>query len=97
MKSPTRWIVGSVLIIFAYMVFEFVSAIYSYANQEPKVVAMSEKVRLLGRCPACHLVKQPPSECGHETQAWAWNECVLMEYLHRYPNEKGQGSKLLEK
>ena len=84
MKSPTRWIVGSVLIIFAYMVFEFVGAIYSYANQEPKVVTMPEQVRLLVRCPACHLEKQPPNECGEFT-GWLWEECV--DLVHRYPNE----------
>lgn len=84
MKSPTKWIVGSVLIIFAYMVFEFVSAIYSYANQEPKVVTMSEQVRLLGRCPACHLEKQPPNPCPG-LKGWEWEECT--DIAHRYPNE----------
>jgi len=63
---------------------------FVYANQSTSN-HLPEQMRMLGLgCPACHLVKQPPSECGHETQAWAWNECVLIEYLHRYPDEKGQ-------
>jgi len=35
------------------------------------------------RCPDCHLVKQPPSECDPTAQPWAWDECVLVEYLNR--------------
>ena len=29
-----------------------------------------------GRCPDCHLEKQPPSPCPQPMQAWAWEECM---------------------
>ena len=41
------------------------------------------------KCPDCHLVKQPPDECGEFTHtAWLWIEC--QDLVHRYPDEKGQ-------
>ena len=64
----------------------FVYEAYSQRPQPELKKHMPEKLAMLGKCPACHLEPQPKSECGHETQGWAWEECVDMEY--RYPNER---------
>ncbi len=67
-------IAGIVIIISATLV-------YAASTYEPFVSAPARHHPIV-RCPACHLVKRPPSECSHETQSWAWNECVLIEYLN---------------
>lgn len=61
---------------------------YVYANQSTTKEYLPEQIRMLGLgCPACHLVKQPPNECGEFT-GWLWEECV--DLVHRYPDEKEQ-------
>lgn len=42
-----------------------------------------DKLAMLAMCPACHLEKQPPDECGEFT-GWLWEECQDMVY--RYPD-----------
>lgn len=83
MKSPTKWIIGIVVIIFGYMAWAFVDAIRSYAQQKPQETTVSKNYHLV-RCSDCHLEKQPPDECGEFT-GWAWEEC--QDIVHRYPNE----------
>jgi len=72
-----------ILVIFACL---SIGLIYAASTFEPFVSSPPQHHPIV-QCPDCHLVKQRPSECSHETQAWAWDECVLMEYLHRHPNE----------
>jgi len=76
------WLIVVVIFVFILIVYQ---TTYSYANQSTSNY-LPEQVRMLGRCPDCHLVKQPPSECGEFVDtAWLWLECTAME--HRYPNE----------
>lgn len=42
---------------------------------------LKTKYAYFGGCPSCHLEKRPKSECG-ESKGWAWDECVLVEYLN---------------
>lgn len=74
--------VAGLLLVFVLIVHKVA---FSHSNQSTTEY-LPERVRMLGRCPDCHLVKQPPSECGHETQSWAWQECTLVEYLNRNEN-----------
>jgi len=78
------WLIVVVIFVFILIVYQ---TAYSYANQSTSTDYLPEQIRMLGLgCPACHLVKQPPSECGEFVDtAWLWLECTAME--HRYPNE----------
>lgn len=82
MKPLTRWIIGSVVIIFGYMAWVVVDAFRSYAQQRPQEASVSKYYHFT-RCPACHLEKQPPDECGEFT-GWLWEEC--QDLVHRYPD-----------
>ncbi len=46
------------------------------------IKTLKSRYEHFGGCPSCHLEKRPKSECGHETQGWAWDQCVLIEYLN---------------
>lgn len=83
MKPLTRWIIGIVIAIFGYMAWAVVDAFRSYVQQRPQETSVS-KYYHFARCPACHLEKQPPDECGEFT-GWLWEEC--QDLVHRYPNE----------
>ncbi len=76
--------ITGLLLVFVLIVHKVA---FSYSNQSTSTDYLPEQVRMLGLgCPACHLVKQPPSECGEFVDTtWLWLECTAME--HRYPNE----------
>lgn len=58
--------------------------VYTAWSFEPFVSKPAQHYPIV-RCPACHLIKQPPSECDYSAQTWAWLECTRLENL--YPNE----------
>jgi len=63
-----------------------IMVIYAAWNFEP-FVSDPPKHYPIVRCPDCHLVKQPPNECGEFT-GWLWEECV--DLVHRYPDGDSQ-------
>ena len=74
--------VAGLLLVFVLIVHKVA---FSHANQSTTKDYLPETVRMLGKCPDCHLEKRPRSECDPNVQSWAWLECTRLEYL--YPNE----------
>lgn len=83
MKRKDWLIIGGILLGLALATVTIMCTARAGAQKQSEKTALSEHHHFV-RCPACHLVKRPPDECGDFT-GWAWEEC--QDLVHRYPNE----------
>jgi len=72
--------VAGLLVLFVLLVHK---EAFTFSNQPTPKEYLPEQIRMLGKCPVCHLVKQPADECG-EFKGWLWEEC--QDVVHRYPD-----------
>ncbi len=72
----------SLIISFLILAIGVLADLTTYVKGYYQPTELKSKYEHFGGCPSCHLEKRPKSECGHETQGWAWDECVRIEHLH---------------